>query len=134
MSVLKHSQIIFIDGYCVLCNRLADFILKKDTNETIKLATLQGVTFKKVRSQIHEPIVDSVIFMDGEVFYQKSDAILNIMRLLPYPYKLLTIFRLIPRWLRDYFYDLTAKKRANLFGRRDSCRLPSSNEAGRILE
>ena len=129
-----HAHIIFIDGYCILCNRFADFVLKNDKQGKFKFATLQGNAFMNLKKNMREPIQDSVILLSINVFYQKSDAVIRILGLLPFPYNLSRICILIPRLLRDYLYDVIAKRRTKLFGRKETCRLPQPHELGKFLD
>ncbi len=56
----------------------------------------------------------------------------NLTRTLPW--KLLYAGILLPRFLRDSLYDRIARNRYRWFGKRESCRLPSSEEKGRFLD
>ena len=129
-----NERIVFIDGYCVLCNRFANFIIKKDKHKNLKLSTLQGIAFKKIESNLPRPLPDSVVLMDGNLFYHKSDAVIRIMRLLPFPYNLSIVFLLIPRSWRDYLYDRMAARRFRIFGKRDVCRIPEPGEMDRFID
>jgi predicted DCC family thiol-disulfide oxidoreductase YuxK len=37
-----NENVILFDGYCGLCNRFVDFIIKQDTKRKIKFASLQS--------------------------------------------------------------------------------------------
>jgi predicted DCC family thiol-disulfide oxidoreductase YuxK len=44
------------------------------------------------------------------------------------------MLRLVPRFIRDAVYDWVARNRYGWFGKRDSCRLPSSEERAVFLD
>jgi predicted DCC family thiol-disulfide oxidoreductase YuxK len=70
--------------------------------------------------------IDSIIFISEEKFLFKSDAAIEIAKLLNGFPRYLQYFRFIPRPIRDFIYDLIAKNRYRLFG--TSCSLETSNQ------
>ena len=64
---------------------------------------------------------------DGQI-YERSDAILKTLVSLGGMYRLLGIFWLVPRLLRDVIYRIVSRWRYRIFGKRDSCRLPTPEE------
>jgi len=42
-------------------------------------------------------------------------------------------FIIIPKPIRDYFYDLIAKKRYKIFGKKDTCMIPTPSIEKRFL-
>lgn len=131
----RNDKIVFFDGACVLCNRSVDFILKWDRKKRVKFASLQSMFaeefFHKVKYDIS--IFDSLVFYDEGEIYIKSDAVLKISAHLGFPVSMLAALRIIPRPVRDYIYDHIAKKRFIWFSKRDTCRIPEIETAGRIL-
>lgn len=132
-----HKDIIFFDGVCNLCNGAVNFILDRDEENNFLFASLQS---DKARQILHRYDYDPsrlssilVVTREGRLL-DKSDAALYIAKHLPGAWKFLTIFRFIPRFLRDLIYDLIAKNRYRLFGRRDQCRLPTPELKQRFLE
>ncbi|MNF18768.1 hypothetical protein D3C80_2230600 [compost metagenome] len=58
---------------------------------------------------------------------------LHILAQLSGRWRLLAWLRVIPRPVRDWCYDRIALNRYRLFGRYDSCLLPSADHARRFL-
>ncbi len=54
-------------------------------------------------------------------------------RLLEFPYRLLYGLAVIPWPIRDWVYRLVARSRFRLFGRRETCRVPTPEERERFL-
>jgi len=75
----------------------------------------------------------SVVFIkDGIVFY-KSDAIIEIAKLIngwPHLFKYACLF---PKFLRDGMYNLIAKNRYSLFGKKETCIVPTEDNRNRFL-
>ncbi len=130
-------KILFFDGYCNLCNQTVDWLVRIDKNAQIKFASLQGETAKKILpppvSALAEP--DTVIYFQDGQFYERSMAILNCLVDIGGPIALLArILFFIPIPLRDFLYRLVARNRFKLFGKRNTCRVPSQEERSRFLD
>jgi predicted DCC family thiol-disulfide oxidoreductase YuxK len=130
------DRIIFFDGHCNLCNKLVNFILKKDKVNAFHFTAIQGESGKKILSTFDAIKVDqmqTLFYLESDRIYMKSDAALQISRHLPYPYKLLFLFRFVPSSVRNVFYDLIARNRYSWFGKSPVCRFPSEEEKQRFL-
>lgn len=69
---------------------------------------------------------DSIIFVSDEKIFFKSDAAIEIAKLLNGFPKYLKYFQFIPRPIRDFVYDMIAKNRYRFFGK--SCAINPSNQ------
>lgn len=128
------TNIIFFDGVCNLCNSTVDFIITRDTNQMIQYAPLQGVNARKyIGDKLVQNLNTVTFYQDGKI-YTKSEAIIRVLSLLGPKYALLSIFLLLPTFIRDFFYDLVAKNRYRFWGKRDTCRLPSPAEKKLFLD
>jgi predicted DCC family thiol-disulfide oxidoreductase YuxK len=125
-------MIIFFDGNCALCNRFVCFLLKHDKKKMLLFAPLQGKTIQQTKAYNIKDR-ESVIFLKGELLFIKSEAILEVLASLDGIWKIVKILKSIPRWIRDFFYDVIAKKRYAWFGNA-SCRIMTKEEKGRFLE
>jgi predicted DCC family thiol-disulfide oxidoreductase YuxK len=125
-------NIVLFDGVCNLCNSTVLFLIKHDRNNNLHFAAQQtdaGINLLKESNFMVSPNLlsekNSVILLkEGQVFY-KSDAIIEISKLLtgwPHYIKYVAIF---PRWFRDFFYDVVANYRYTLFGKRKECSIPA---------
>jgi predicted DCC family thiol-disulfide oxidoreductase YuxK len=132
------QDILFFDGICGLCNRTIDFVLREDGEHTFLYSPLQGETFRRFARDHPETLNADSIFvlrrdLEGEVLLQRSDAFLYILENLPRYRWLAQIVKIFPRPLRDTIYRLIAATRYRIWGKRDSCRLPSPEERARFL-
>lgn len=130
-------KIILFDGVCNLCNSSVDFIIRHDPKGVFKFAALQTligqdlITKFKIAQDAFTP--DSIVLIDGDKWFDKSTAALKIARELSGVWSLLSIFLLLPRFLRDQFYGLVARNRYRIFGKRDTCRIPEPAITQRFL-
>ncbi|RMH66492.1 MAG: DUF393 domain-containing protein [Calditrichaeota bacterium] len=127
------KPILFFDGHCVLCNRSIDFLMKRDRYKKLYYASLQGESARHVLPAALQQQMTSVVLYDQGKFYQKTEALLNIIHYLPLRYRWWKVMGWIPRPLRDRLYDYIARKRYAWFGRNPQCRMPSDEERDRML-
>ena len=129
------KPILFFDGVCGLCNRFIDFVLKHDRHGRVCVAPLQGAT---AAASLPEEIVrglDTVVLLDGESWHTRSSAIVRIFWKIGGPWSILgTLLWLIPKPLRDLGYKIVARSRYRLFGKKETCRLPTPAERARFLD
>ncbi|MGY3715104.1 thiol-disulfide oxidoreductase DCC family protein [Sutcliffiella cohnii] len=125
--------IILFDGVCNFCESSVQFIMKRDAKELFLFASLQGKTGQQLIEQ-HSIVTDSVVLVTEKGVYTKSDAALKICKHLTFPWKLAYVFIIIPRAIRDRFYDEFAKNRYKWFGKKAACMLPTPEERARFLD
>jgi len=65
--------------------------------------------------------------------HEQSDASLEVYRRLGGVWWLFSLLRLVPRFVRNRAYRVVARNRYRWFGRRDICRVPSTEEKARLL-
>jgi predicted DCC family thiol-disulfide oxidoreductase YuxK len=127
------TRILFFDGICGLCNRTVDFLLSRDRRERICFAPLQGrVASALLPAQVRLNL-DTVIFWKKGEILNRSSAVLKSLVEIGLPWSLTRLLLLIPRFIRDFLYDLVASNRYAWFGRREICRMPTAEERQRIL-
>ena len=130
----EHPIIVF-DGLCVLCSANAQFILKHDRRGHFRLATMQNEAGRALYQQFGVDPADpeTLIVVTGPTALRDSDAVLAIWHGLGWPWRATGVLRLIPRPIRDGIYRWVARNRYRMFGRRNTCWLPTPEQAARIL-
>ncbi len=130
---VKH--IILFDGVCNLCNGSVQFIIKRDKHSKFRFASLQSEfgQDKLLAFHLDNKDMDSFVYVrDGKVF-TKSTAGLMVLKDLGGLWKILYLLIIFPKPLRDWFYNLIAKNRYKMFGKKESCMLPSADLKSRFL-
>lgn len=126
--------VIVFDAMCVLCSGHAQFVLRHDRAGHFLLASMQGAGAAIYRAHGIDPEnPETLIVIDGDRVLRDSDAILAIWRGLGWPWRLVTVFGIVPRALRDPAYRWVARHRYRLFGRRETCWVPDEAQRNRIL-
>lgn len=139
---LPTHPVIFFDGFCGLCDRFISWVLQQPTVEQFRFSPLQGETFSLIKSHFPDlEEVDSILLYLPKTDSSParvliySDATLAILKRLSFPYSFLgKISCLFPRPVRNFVYKAIAARRLKIFGKRDSCRLPSTKERALFLE
>lgn len=127
------NPVIFFDGVCGLCNGFVDFVMKVDKQQLFKFSPLQSEYAKRLLLPEDVTELKSVIVQINGRTYKKSDAVFEVFRELGGSWKALRILKILPRPLRNSAYDMVAKYRYKLFGKKESCRLPSPEERQRFI-
>lgn len=131
-------MIVLFDGVCNLCNGWVDFVIRRDPKKRIRFAPLQsragGAALAGAGLRPEAGRTDSIVLVAGKKYFTKSGAVLRAARALRFPWPILAVFLLVPPFLRDFVYDLVARNRYRVFGRRADCRVPSPSEKERFLD
>lgn len=124
-EISDRKILIQFDGFCHLCSRTVQFILKADKKRKFIFQALQNST--------NTTSFDTVIVIDRNKTYQYFDAVLKIGKELGGIYKAVIIFRVLPRKWRFRMYVWIARNRFRWFGVRPSCYLPTPEEKERFI-
>jgi predicted DCC family thiol-disulfide oxidoreductase YuxK len=131
---MTQKPVIFFDGVCGLCNRSVDFLIRHDKRRLFLFAPLQGETAAKELSGSFTEQPDTIILKEDLQVYYKSTAVLRILSKIGGVWKLTAAGYIIPRYLRDIIYDIVANNRYKIFGKKESCRIPSPEERKIFLD
>ena len=127
MNTESKHKIILFDGVCNLCNTSVNFVIKNDKKGVFRFAPIQTnfgeSTLKKYHINTND--TDSIILIDEDIHYIKSTAALYIAKELSGAYPLLFCFMIVPKFIRNWIYDLVAKNRYKWFGKKESCMIPT---------
>lgn len=132
---MQNHYIITFDGVCNFCNYWVNFTITRDIKNLYKFAALQSDEGQIILQQynLDQNNLESFVLIRGENVCSKSTAALEISKNLSGPIKLLYPFIFLPKFIRDYIYDLIAKNRYKIFGKSDICRIPTEEERAKFL-
>ena len=131
----SETSIVLYDGVCGFCNASVQFIIKRDPKGRFKFAPLQSEIGKSLAGEhgIDASQLDGLVLIEDRKAHQKSSAAWRIARRLTSPWPVFASLRIVPRVVRDWFYDQFAKRRYKWFGKMDECPLPSEADRNRFL-
>ncbi|TIR96601.1 MAG: DUF393 domain-containing protein, partial [Mesorhizobium sp.] len=104
-------------------------------HERFRLATAQSPLGEALFREHGLPTEDydsNLAIIDGAAF-TKLDSFVAVMAALGWPWRAARLLLVLPRPLRDWLYDRIAKNRYALFGRKDSCEIPSAELRQRLI-
>eukprot|EP00301_Raphidiophrys_heterophryoidea_P018122 c3116_g1_i1.p1 GENE.c3116_g1_i1~~c3116_g1_i1.p1 ORF type:complete len:165 (-),score=41.46 c3116_g1_i1:366-815(-) len=117
--------VVLFDGSCAMCHGFVNFIIKFDKHNAFKFASLQAPVAHQLASKCHlKADLSSVVLVELQEGTHKqaikgltkSSAALRCFELLPQPWPLLGILRVVPQVIRDWVYDFIGSIRYRLFG------------------
>ena len=139
--VMSDSPVLLYDGLCGFCDGTVQFILRHDRRGTLRFATLQGDYARALMSRHPELAnVDSIVLVEPdpsrgtEHVYTRSTGALRLARYLGGAWHLARVVRIVPRFIRDGAYDAFARIRYRVFGRYDSCPIPTPEQRARFID
>ena len=127
--------IIVYDNICVLCSGFVHWVLRRDRGALFRFLSAQsplGEALYRHYGLKRGDYETNLLIADGHI-YGKSEAYFQITRRFGGFWPLLLAGRVVPRPLRDWLYDRVARNRYRLFGKRDTCLMPSPDVAERFI-
>lgn len=134
-GVSPDDCVVLFDGVCNLCNGWVRFLIARDRQARLRLASVQSDAGKAILAACGLPTeeYDTMVFLEKGRAYIKSTAFLRVVRYFPWPWPLLSAGLLVPRPVRDWLYDRVALNRYALFGRQEVCMVPTPEIRNRFL-
>jgi predicted DCC family thiol-disulfide oxidoreductase YuxK len=134
--------ILLYDGVCGLCNRLVHFVLRRDAQGIFRFASLQSSVAHGILSReglgaadLETVCVVSNPAADDQGLLLRSDAVLFVLTQLGGIWKMAaSVLKFVPKAVRDWGYAVIAKNRYRIFGRFETCPLPSAETRSRFLD
>jgi predicted DCC family thiol-disulfide oxidoreductase YuxK len=116
------KAVVLIDSQCTLCSRSAAFIVRHGGEKKFGFLSLYSDEGKAMleKKGLSGDYIESIVLIEAEEVYLKSDAVLHIARKLNGLFPLLFVLKIFPRKFRDWLYDIIARHRHHFFGRERS--------------
>ncbi|MFD1851131.1 thiol-disulfide oxidoreductase DCC family protein [Oceanobacillus bengalensis] len=128
------DNIILFDGECNLCDSSVRFIINRDKGASFTFASLQSEIGKELLERFGvSKEMDSFVLLTNGKYYDKSTAALRVCAHLSGMWKLLSLFLIVPRPIRDYLYTIIASNRYKWFGKKENCMIPTPEIRKRFL-
>ncbi|MEL4308288.1 thiol-disulfide oxidoreductase DCC family protein [Joostella sp. CR20] len=137
MELESGKKIVLFDGVCNLCNNSVQFIIKRDSKDVFRFASLQSELGKQLLAErnINPVETDSIVLIEpGVAYYTKSSAAIEIAKDLGGFWSLLNVFNyILPSSIRDSVYILIANNRYKWFGKKDECPIPTPEQQKKFI-
>ena len=126
-------KVIFFDGYCGLCNGFVDFMIKIDKEGQFKFSPLQSEYAKSNLDPSDILDLKSVVVLIDGKSYRKAEGVFKALTSIGGVWRMAAILNSFPNSILNFGYELVAENRYRLFGKRDTCRLPTPEEKSRFI-
>jgi predicted DCC family thiol-disulfide oxidoreductase YuxK len=122
----QQVALLIYDGYCNLCGAIIRLVKRHDRKSRFEFVPSQSERGGRLLAEagLKTSGTGTVVLALEDKFYLRSTAALRVFRLLGGGWRLLYGFIIIPRFIRDFVYDIIAKTRYRIFGRSSSCYIP----------
>ena len=129
-------SIVVFDGICLFCNGWVRFIATRDRLRRFHFARAQSTygSQQMIAAGVEPTSLQTIVLASDGRYLIKSDAILEILHGLGGAWRLVRLFRFIPRGMRDAAYDFIARNRYSIRGKADTCPLPPRALSDRFIE
>lgn len=132
----KDKHIILFDGVCNLCNSSVNSVIDKDKNDLYRFTSLQEEVGQEIQKYLGINTIDLdsiILYIPEEAYYTKSDAALKVLSSFGGLWKVVNIFYIIPKPIRNFVYDFVARNRYKWYGKSDNCRIPTPELKSKFL-
>ena len=144
MEGIGNRLLVVFDGYCGLCNGLVRWLLHRDKQDRLRFAASASPAVAQLierHAELLEPngVPGTVLvfrnpFKADEQLWVRFKGTLVVLRELPQPWPAVAVvLGWIPDFLSDPIYRLIARWRYRIWGRMESCPLPTPEERAKFL-
>lgn len=138
LSIPKHKKLILFDGVCNLCNYSVQFVIKHDKQNRFIFSAIQSNAGKTILKKVNIDTtqIDSILLFNPEnnTIDYKSSAALKIAMTLGFPTNSLSVFLIIPPFIRNSVYGIIAKNRYKWYGKKEACMIPTPELKNKFLK
>jgi predicted DCC family thiol-disulfide oxidoreductase YuxK len=137
--LLSKQPLLLFDGECGFCNKVVQFFLRNEKknlpdSKTVKFVPLESEAGKLLRQYFEiDDQIDSIILIRHHSAYIKSCAALRLTQYMKGLWPVLSLFVIIPPFIRNLVYNFVAKHRKKIAGRVESCGLLKQEDKERFL-
>lgn len=132
--VADKQAIILFDGICHFCDASVRFIAARDGRRYFRFAPLQSDVGQELQKKFALKNIDSVVLIENDRAFTRSTAALKVARRLDGAWSSVYSLIVVPKFIRDFVYNLFAQNRYRLFGKKEVCTLPSPELRERFLD
>lgn len=141
ISAITGKHVVLYDGVCGLCNGLNQFLLPRDKYDQFRFAALQSDFAERELNRFGKSARDLDTFyvignfrLPSETLYERAAAGLFVLNRVGGLYAATGILHLLPTSVLNWGYDRLAKSRYAIFGKHDSCAVPTPEYQSKFVD
>ena len=130
------KKVILFDGVCNFCNFWVNYVIDHDEKDFFRFASLQSEFGQSILSNLNlaENDFDTFVLIESKKYFIRSTAALKVVKDISGWLKILYPFIILPEFIKDSVYNLIAKNRYKIFGKSETCRVPTEEEKSKFIE
>jgi len=134
-------HLLLYDGVCGLCNGLVQFVLQVDRRGLFHFASLQSAAglaqLKRFNLNVSE--LDTFVAIadyqtPAATPFTKASAAVFVSKRLGWPWKMVSLAAWLPLGALNAVYDVIARNRYWIAGKREHCIMPTPETRARFLD
>jgi predicted DCC family thiol-disulfide oxidoreductase YuxK len=131
---VSSGAVILFDGTCAFCERSVRLIAARDDGY-FQFGASQNPEGRALLEQFgtSREATKSIILIEGERIYLRSDAVLRIAARMRAPWNYARVFLWVPRPIRDLVYRFVAAVRMRIAGTSNACEIPPPEIRRRLI-
>ena len=143
LEELGGRLLVIFDGRCGFCNRSVRWFLRRDRRDRLRFVASDSPKVAELlaRHGGSDHVLSSMTILvvrdagrPSEQVLIRSDAAVALLAALPNPWPVIgKVFGWIPRPLRDLGYRIIARLRYRIWGRFETCPIPTAQERAHFL-
>ena len=130
---MTQKAILFYDGNCVLCHGAVRWALKQKRLADVYFSPLQGKTAQENLPKELVTDLNTVVFWENTQIFTEATAVFRLWQICGGLWKLLSVFRWLPKELTNSIYRLIAINRFRFRKPLVGCPLPKLDQKHRFL-
>ncbi len=132
----QSNPLVLFDGVCNFCEWTVQFIYRHDQKGIYHFCALQSPAGQRLLKDLDLPTSDfkTLVLLENGKIYTQSTAVLRISRHFSGLMKLLYVFLIVPKFIRNYVYEFISNNRYRWFGQKDVCMTPTPELKNRFLQ
>jgi predicted DCC family thiol-disulfide oxidoreductase YuxK len=126
---------------CALCGGTVQFVLRHDTGRLFDIAALQSRAARDALRRVHlaPDALDTLYVIanyesSAPSALERAPAVLFLAHALGWPWRAAGVLRILPAGVLNAAYNLIARTRYRIFGRRDQCLVPRPEDRDRFID
>jgi predicted DCC family thiol-disulfide oxidoreductase YuxK len=137
----RGRHLLLFDGVCGLCSGTVQFVLEHDRKRLFDIAALQSAAARQALQPFHLTPDDLDTFFviadyrsTAPSVLERARAVLFLASTLGWPWRAAGVLRILPLRVLNAGYNLVARTRYRVFGRRDECFVPRPEYRDRFID
>jgi len=142
MDAAAQTKILLYDGVCGFCNWIVQYVLKRDKKDQFRFASLQSGFAREllVKHGKNPDDLDTMYLVleyrhpSERLIARGRGAVMVLQQLGAGSGLLGAILSILPNFLLNFGYNIVAKNRNRIFGKYQSCPLPTPQQRQKFIE